>query len=79
MFLVGNIECVFIENIKYKIMQNSTSYSPINISDDELMQIKSDFSMNVEQLNKISKKYESILQMPIKKANLLLVKGMRNY
>lgn len=49
-----------------------------NISDAELMQMKSDIPMQVHQINKISKKYESILQMPIKKVDHLKDIGQSN-
>ena len=65
--------CFSIEDINYKIMELQKEFNkPLtNISDVELMQMKSDLPMQVDQLNKISKKYEAILQMPIKKADFL--------
>ena len=41
------------------------------MSNAELLQMKSDLPIQVEQLNNISKKYESILQIPIQKAETL--------
>jgi len=65
--------CFSIEDIKYKIMDLQKEFDkPLkDLSGAELLQMKSDFPTQISQLNNISKKYESILQMPIQKAELL--------
>ena len=65
--------CFAIEDISYKIieLQKEFDKSFDDLSDAELLQMKSDLPMQIDQLNKISKKYESILQIPIQKAETL--------
>ena len=66
--------CFAIEDIGYKIneLQKEFDKSVNDVSDAELLQMKSDLPTQIDQLNKISKKYESILKVPIQKAETLL-------
>ncbi|XP_066924259.1 uncharacterized protein [Clytia hemisphaerica] len=65
--------CFAIEDLIFKIRELQKDFDkPIHdLSDAELIQLKSDLPMQIDQVNKIAKKYESILQQPIHKAELL--------
>ena len=62
-----------IKDIRYKIteLQKIFNKELENLTNAELIELKSDILTQNDLLNKISKKYESILQSPLRKADML--------